>query len=188
MTTMSLSRYCRAHPEFAESLARTRAAAAAGHNAPELEPPEPIVDEPDPTRDAKLVAEVLGVPAEIAMDVDRLVQSETELAVGEAVPRLTLRSYTDLCWKRASDGKRKDASAWARLLAPVMFGPVLDAQGRRAAALGVLESASTAGEPSDTDEDEKPSRAGMTVLEVPRNAARPHLHRDREILDAEVVD
>lgn len=39
-----------------------------------------------------------------------------------------------------------------------------------------------------TGDEAKPSRAGMTVLEVPANKARPFLSREPDVVDAELVE
>jgi hypothetical protein len=186
-TKMSINRYCQAHPEFRESCARAREQGDASRRtvpsaASGVEPPPPLVTERQPTLEAEAVASLLGVDPGIAMDVESIIDSDTQLDLPEGP--LTLRNYLKLCWKRASS-TRKDAAQWARLLAPPMLGPVLQAQERQSAVAG--KQGLTA-ELSDGDSAKVTSRAGMTVLEVPANKARPFLNQTPEIVDAELVE
>lgn len=129
------------------------------------------------------VAAELDVDPDIVHDLERHIESDVELP-SRSGPKLTLRAYMDLLWERASS-ERKDASQWARLLAPVMFGPVIRDQERRADAEALARQRELAEQLAMGESgDDRPASTGMTVLEVPPNKARPHIAR---AVEAEVV-
>lgn len=172
-TKMAVLRYRKKYPDYDHAVKRAMAdgerVIRGGGVAltPGVETPAPKPRAHRVTVDAEVVSEAIGLDADLVMDVDRFVASDAEIEMPPGAPRLTVRRFVDLCWARACDEGRKDAAAWARLLAPVMFGPTLSAQAR-------IEEAKARKELEEEAIDGRPD-SGMLVVEVPRNEARPHL-------------
>lgn len=136
-----------------------------------------------------LTAEVMSTgfdfDVDLEMDSDGAVEAEKDLGVTE-FGRLSTKNFMRLCWVAASRGD-KHSPAWARLLAPVMLTPTIEAQSRRSAAQErretlaeqkalTVESTLVAG----SGVVKRPRGSGMVVLEVPPNKARPHLAKSVE--------
>jgi hypothetical protein len=185
---MAIARYREKFPDYDEAIKRAmaegyRAARGAGPMTPGVEHEAvPRTKSRPITVDAEVVSEAFGLDAEYVLDVDAHVQSDAEIDAPEGVGRLTVRSFMDLCWRRASS-ERKDAASWGRLLAPVMLGPTIRGQERReeeTARQGTIDAQRALTVESTLVggvgvAGARPRGGGMVVLEVPPNKARPHV-------------
>ncbi len=188
VTRQLIRRYMEKNRNFGDAVEAARAAAERLVQATEAgvtaTTPRP---RPPPTADQSEAAEMLGVDVDLIQDADGFVDASTVALAHPTYGTLTTRNFLNLLWDRSCKGGAA-GPAWARLLAPVMLTPTIEAQARRDAAKARGEGERPAITSGASDSEQPVSRAGMTVLEVPANKARPFLQRSPEIVDAELVE
>lgn len=190
----SIYRYSDRHPEFRDAMILAQAdgerVRAVGKTCtlPADVADEEIHKAPPPRSESAKGAEALKVEEEMVVDADAFtVEESVTVDIDGDLPALSVRSFLNLCWRRANE-ERTDAARWARLLAPVLLTPTIRAQERREAVLDLQRQRAL-----EAEQESTVSRgSGVVFVEIPRNGSEapghgPQSAADESIMDAEVV-